>query len=157
MSGPRQGSPRGRLRARLTTLREAKAFIAQHHRHHPKAPPGARAVLGVEKDGQLVGVATLGRPLARMEKRPALEVTRLATDGTPGACAFLYAKARIVAGAMGAEIVTTKTLPTEGGASLRGAGWRHVGRSSGGSWSREGRERTDPATIGPKDRWEVSC
>ena len=47
----------------------------------------------------------------------------------------------------------TYTLPSEGGASLRAAGWRVVGRSRGGSWSRPGRPRRDKAPVGPKLVW----
>lgn len=40
------------------------------------------------------------------------------------------------------------------GTSLRASGFVPVARSKGGSWSREGRERTDQAPTGRKVRWE---
>lgn len=146
----------GRLRARLTTLREANAFVAQHHRHHRPAR-GARAVLGVKNElSQLVGVALVGRPVSReLQRQDVLEVTRLATDGTPNACSFLLARARRVAGDMGAAKLVTYTLPEEGGASLRGAGFELHGEAGGGSWHREGRRRYDNAPTQTKLRWEA--
>lgn len=149
-------NPSGRLRARVTTLREANLFVQQHHRHH-KPARGARAVLGVQNElSQLVGVALVGRPVSRMlQREDVLEVTRLATDGTPGACSFLLARARSVAGAMGASKLVTYTLPQEGGASLRGAGFACAGEAGGGSWSRAARRRGDHAPLQTKLRWEA--
>jgi hypothetical protein len=45
------------------TFRQASAYVADHHRHH-KPPRGTKFVLGVarEEDGDLVGVAMVGRP-----------------------------------------------------------------------------------------------
>ena len=40
------------------TFREAKAFITRHHRHH-RPPRGMKFCLGIEDDGELVGVATV--------------------------------------------------------------------------------------------------
>lgn len=146
-----------RLRARLTTLREANAFVAQHHRHHRPAR-GARVVLGVKNElSQLVGVALVGRPVSReLQRQDVLEVTRLATDGTPNACSFLLARAREAAGAMGAAKLVTYTLPEESGASLRGAGFALHGEAGGGSWSRAGRRRGNHAPLQTKLRWEAA-
>ena len=49
----------------------------------------------------------------------------------------------------------TYTLPQEGGASLRGAGWREVGPAGGGSWSRNNRPRSAEHPLDSKTRWEV--
>lgn len=63
-------------------LKEANAFIGSLHRHH-KPVQGHRFSIGVEKNGILVGVATVGRPVARLTPaKEVLEVTRLCTDGT---------------------------------------------------------------------------
>ncbi len=111
----------------------------------------------INEASQLVGVALVGRPVSRMLQREgALEVTRLATDGTPGACSFLLARARQVAGAMGASKLVTYTLPEEGGASLRGAGFTSAGEAGGGSWNRPGRRRGHHAPIQTKLRWEAA-
>jgi hypothetical protein len=45
------------------TLREAMAFVAEHHRHH--APPqGALFALACSDGEQIRGVAIIGRPVA---------------------------------------------------------------------------------------------
>lgn len=81
----------------------------------------------------LCGVAIVGRPTARMlDDGWTVEVTRLATDGAHNACSILYAAAWRAARAMGYRRCVTFTLPEEGGASLRGAGWRCIGEAGGG-------------------------
>ena len=79
---------------------------------------------GTEADGRLAGVAIVGRPVSRyLDDGKTLEVNRLCTDGTKNACSFLYAAAARAARAMGYQRIITYTLDTEGGASLRAAGW----------------------------------
>lgn len=46
------------------SLAEANAFVAQHHRHH-KPVTGHKFSIGCTADGQLVGVAIVGRPVSR--------------------------------------------------------------------------------------------
>jgi hypothetical protein len=55
-----------RLEIVPVTFRDACAFIATHHRHH-KPPVGMKFAIGVARadSGGLVGVATVGRPVAR--------------------------------------------------------------------------------------------
>jgi len=105
------------------TLREASAFIAQHHRHH-KPPRGMKFAIGIERAGELVSVATAGRPVARAYGPRVLEVNRTCTDGTKNANSMLYGAARRAAVAMGYEKVLTYTEETESGATLRAAGFR---------------------------------
>lgn len=52
------------------------------------APPaGHKYSIGVAKDEMLVGVAIVGRPVARLlDDDHTLEVVRVATDGTRNAC-----------------------------------------------------------------------
>lgn len=64
-----------------------------------------------------------------------LEVNRLCTDGTKNACSFLYAAAARAARAMGYQRIITYTLDTEGGVSLRAAGWHCAGRAGGTAWT----------------------
>ncbi|SRR5581483_4022642 len=125
------------------TFKDAKAFIAAHHRHH--APPrGWKFGVGCASVGRLVGIVTVGRPVARhYDDGWTLEVTRLCTDGTRNACSFLYAAAGKITRALGYRRLITYTLPEEGGASLKGAGWRLIGERGGGSWSRIRRPRED--------------
>lgn len=46
------------------------------------------------------------------------------------------------------------TNEQEGGASLRGAGWKEIGIAGGGSWNRESRPRVDTHPTQEKLRWE---
>lgn len=74
-------------------LADANDFVARLHRHH-KPVVGHLFSLGAVLDGKLVGVAIVGRPVARMrDDGLTAEVTRLCTDGTDNACSFLYGAA----------------------------------------------------------------
>ena len=138
------------------TLREAKAFVERHHRHH-KAPQGGLFAIGAAKDGEVVGVVIVGRPVARMlDDGWTAEVTRCCTDGTRNAPSMLYRAAWRAARAMGYRRLVTYTLPEEGGASLRAAGWRLIGEAGGGSWQRESRPRVDLHPTQTKLRWELA-
>lgn len=139
------------------TFREATTFIAEHHRHH-EPPRGCLFCVGVASGGQVVGVAVIGRPVARMlQDGWTAEVTRVATDGSRNACSILYGAAWRAARALGYRKLVTYTLPEEGGASLRGAGWTVIGAAGGGSWSRSGRPRVDTHPTQVKLRWEKSA
>lgn len=100
------------------TLREARAFVASHHRHH-KAPRGCRFVIGLEETDRncIVGVAVVGRPSARhLDDGRTVEITRLCVlDGHPGACSKLYGACWRAARAIGYRRLVTYTLPEEGG------------------------------------------
>ena len=143
------------------TLKQANAFIEEHHRHH-KPVHGHRFSIGAaDDDGQLVAVCCVGRPVSRgCAPYHVAEVTRLASDGSQNACSFLYAAAARTAKAMGFESIQTYTLLSEPGTSLRAAGWRLDGTTKGGDWNvsankrREyaGPRRTDQPQE-PKNRW----
>lgn len=138
------------------TLREARAYVSEHHRHHV-APQGGLFAIGGSRDGVIVGVAIVGRPVARMLSDGwTAEVTRLCTDGTRNACSLLYGAAWRAARAMGYRRLVTYTLPEEGGASLRAAGWRIIGEAGGGKWSRRERPRVDTHPTQRKIRWEAT-
>jgi hypothetical protein len=137
------------------TISEACAFVTQHHRHHV-APQGGLFALGAAGGGVIRGVAIVGRPVARkLQDGWTAEVTRLASDGTPNVCSLLYAAAWRAARALGWRKLLTYTLPEEGGASLRAAGWRLVGTTPGGSWSCKSRPRVDRHPLQAKFRWEA--
>jgi hypothetical protein len=139
------------------TLREACAFIEEHHRHH-NPPRGCIFVVGVSDEGRIAGVAVVGRPVARMlQDGWTAEVTRVATDGARNACSILYGAAWRAARALGYRKLVTYTLPEEGGASLRGAGWTCLGEAGGGSWDRKQRPRVDTHPTQGKLRWEMSA
>lgn len=136
------------------TISEAKAFVAQYHRHH-QAPPGGLFAIGLELEAAIVGVAIVGRPVARgLSDGYTAEVTRCCTLGVRNGCSMLYGAAWRAARAMGYRKLVTYTLASEGGASLRGAGWTVVAHVSGGSWHRKSRPRVDKPPLQTKLRWE---
>lgn len=139
-----------------TTLREANAFVRVHHRHHPVAR-GCVFVLAVADASRVRGIAIVGRPKARLAQDGfTAEVTRVATDGARNACSMLYAAAWRAARAIGYRKLITYTLPEEGGASLRAAGWKCLGEAGGGSWDRKARPRVDLHPTQTKIRWEAA-
>src|SRR6266403_5478381 len=120
-------------------LGEANAFVAEHHRHH-KPVVGHLFSIGAAKDGKVVGIAIVGRPVARMrDDGETAEITRLCTDGTRNACSFLYGASARAAFALGFKRIGTYILASEPGTSLTAAGWRLIGEAGGGSWSRSER------------------
>ena len=137
------------------TLREARAFVSRVHRHH-KAPQGGLFAVAASEGEEVVGVAIVGRPVARMLNDGwTAEVVRLATTGARNACSMLYAAAWRAARALGYRRLVTYTLPEEGGASLRASGWRLIGEAGGGTWNRKGRPRVDLHPTQAKFRWEM--
>lgn len=138
------------------SLREANTFVEEHHRHHGPTV-GQKFSIAVSEGEKVVGVAIVGRPVSRsLDDGWTLEVNRCCTDGTRNACSILYAAAWRAAKAMGYRKLVTYTMPTESGASLRGAGWRYVGKSSGGNWNCQTRPRIDTEHQQRKLRWEVA-
>jgi hypothetical protein len=138
------------------TLEEANAFVQQHHRHHPPVA-GHKFSIGAMLDGRIVGVVIVGRPVSRMRDDGwTLEVTRLCTDGSRNSCSFLYGAAARAALALGYRRIGTYTLPNEGGASLRAAGWTMIGERGGGSWNTKSRPRIDKSPTSTKLLWEIA-
>lgn len=135
------------MSARLTVERlelgEANAFVREHHRHH-KPVIGHLFSIGAALEGVIVGIAIVGRPVARgRDDGVTAEVTRLATDGTRNACSFLYGAAARAAFALGFKRIGTYILATEPGTSLSAAGWRQIAEVRGRSWSCPSRPRVD--------------
>ena len=138
------------------TLKEANAFVQQHHRHH-QAVAGHKfsiAVADTETE-KIVGVAIVGRPVSRhLDDGWTLEVTRLCTDGSRNACSMLYAAAWRAAKAMGYKKVVTYILDTENGSSIRAAGWKCVGQAGGLRWTGKRRPEVDLYPAQMKLRYE---
>jgi len=135
---------------------EAKIFVEKWHRHH-KVPIGHKFSIACADEEKIVGVAIIGRPVARMlQDGWTLEVIRLTTDGTKNACSKLYAAAWRIVKAMGYKRLITYILDTEPGISLRAAGWREVGKVGGGTWNRKSRPRIDKHPLQRKIRFEQS-
>lgn len=136
------------------TLREARAFVTAHHRHH-EAPQGGLFAVGCSDGSAIVGVAIIGKPVARMaDDDYTAEVTRLCTLGGRDVCSMLYGASWRACRALGYRRLITYTLAEEGGTSLRAAGWRCIGEAGGGSWSRKARPRVDTHPTQVKLRWE---
>jgi hypothetical protein len=135
-------------------LREANAFIAQHHRHNLPVT-GCKFAVGAAVDGKLIGVAIAGRPVARrLDNGRTLEVLRVCTDGTPNANSFLYGRVKRIAQLMGYEKVVTYTLAEESGASLRAVGARIAGEVRPQEWSVPSRPRKSQPVYGKaKVKW----
>lgn len=134
-------------------LGEANAFVAQHHRHH-RPVAGHKFILGTVLGDKIVGVAIVGRPVARgRDNGETLEVTRLCTDGTSNACSFLYGACAKAAFALGFKAIGTYILASEPGTSLSAAGWRMLGEMKGRSWSCQSRPRVDKHPTQAKLLW----
>ncbi len=136
------------------TLREANAYVEQHHRHHGPVP-GQKYSIGLSDGEKIVGVAIVGRPVSRhLDDGWTLEVNRLCTDGTKNACSMLYAAAWRAARAMGYKRLVTYIMESENGASLRAAGWKCVGQAGGLRWTGERRPEVDLYPAQMKIRFE---
>jgi hypothetical protein len=159
------------------THADANAYVRDVHRHN-KPTLGAIFCLAVvdevavelplvharhrvtiESQHALHGVAIAGRPVARaLDDGLSIEVLRIATDGARNACSMLYGACRRAARALGYRRVLTYTLPHEGGASLRAAGFRldgNAGRPSAhwGSSRLRAPQAVGDDLVGGKWRW----
>ena len=136
------------------SLKEANAFVVQHHRHHGPVV-GHKFSIGCTDGDRIVGVAIVGRPVSRyMDDGLTLEVNRLATDGTRNACSMLYAAAWRAARAMGYKKLITYIMKTETGSSLKAAGWKCVGEAGGLRWTGKRRPEVDLYPAQMKIRFE---
>ncbi len=125
------------------TQKEAFAFIARHHRHH-MPPVGYKFAIGANDGKKVVGVITVGRPVARhFDDGYTAEVTRCCVDGTANACSMLYAAAWRAARAMGYRKIITYVLASETGSSIKAAGWKTLYSVKGRSWDTPSRPRVD--------------
>jgi len=114
------------MQIRPVTFRQACAFVLALHRHN-KPPRGHKFSIGVEVDGVLVGVAMVGRPVARaFDDGLTAEINRTCTDGHRNANSKLYGASIRACKAMGYQRVITYTQADECGASLRGAGFVRI-------------------------------
>lgn len=143
-------------------LRPANEFVRRYHRHH-KPVRGQRFSLAAYDRDELVGVAIVGRPVARgFDPATTVEVTRLCTNGAKNACSFLYGAAARAAKALGYRRIQTYILDTESGTSLKAAGWSYVALVDGRQWKHstarqlylDGNTRRSDQPTGAKQRWE---
>lgn len=137
------------------TQKEAFLFIRKNHRHH-LPPQGWKFGISVSNSEKIVGVITVGRPVARhFDDGWTLEVTRCATDGTRNAPSMLYGAAKRVAFGLGYKRLITYTLQSEPGTSLLAANWKCLGEAGGGTWNRSARKRIDTHPVDKKTLWEL--
>ena len=129
------------LTIRPAALREANAYVAQHHRHN-RPVTGHKWSVACYDGERLCGVAICGRPVARrLDDGLTLEILRVCTDGTQNACSALYGACARAAKAMGYRRVVTYTLASEPGTSLKASGFENHGEAGGTSWDVPSRPR----------------
>ncbi len=145
------------LQLQPVTLREARHFVDLHHRHH-KAPQGGLFAIGLQDGNGMVGVAIVGKPVARMSNTGwTAEVTRLCVkEGHKNAASMLYGACWRAARALGYQRLITYTLQSEPGTSLKAAGWKSLGEAGGGTWDRKQRHRVDTHPLEQKQLWETT-
>jgi hypothetical protein len=141
---------------------EAAEHIRRHHRHH--TPPVSWLFgIGANDGSEVVGVLTVGRPVARhRDDGWTAEVTRCCVrDDLAGVAghansvaSMLYSAAWRACRAMGYRRLGTYTLKSEPGTSLVAAGWRVVGEVRGRSWNCPSRPRVDVSPTDDKLLWE---
>lgn len=137
-------------------IKDARAYVQQHHRHRD-APPGAKFAVACALGDLVVGVAIAGLPIARpLNDGWTIEITRCCTDGSRNACSILYRACVRSALSLGFRRVITYSLQSESGASLRAAGFRVVADVRGRQWDCPSRPR--PTIDEPQDklRWEAA-
>lgn len=134
------------------TLRQANAFVREHHRHNDPVG-GCKYAIGCMENSVLIGVAIAGRPIARhMDDGLTIEIMRLCTNGHPNACSKLYGAALRIACEMGYRKAITYTRIDEPGVSLRASGWTMEAVVKARTWNRSGRPRKD-FPMCDKRRW----
>lgn len=136
------------------TLKAANEFVTKHHRHH-KPSVGHKFSIGLSDNDNLIGVAIMGRPVARnSDDGFTIEVARLCTNGQKNACSMLYQAAARASKELGYKKIQTYILEIESGTSLKASGWKMEAITAGGQWKHtDGKERrTDQPTM-PKQRW----
>lgn len=143
-------------------LREANDFVEANHRHNGRTSRnGGKFALGASYEGNLVGVAIVGRPVARLLADSfTCEVLRCCTiEAAPkGTGSFLYGACWRAWRAQGGLKLITYTLSNESGATLRGSGWRIIAEVKGGGWDRADRSRKWQSIYGQqKLRWETNA
>lgn len=143
------------------SLKEAQAFVDEHHRHNV-APQGHKFSIGLNDGQKVIGVAIVGRPVARHNQDGwTLEVIRLCViEGYKDACSKLYAAAWRVTKSMGYNRLITYTLKSEPGTSLKAVGWKIIGETQARKqgWNTPSRPRVmaDRYPVEQKVLWEIN-
>ncbi len=139
------------------SLKEANAFVVEHHRHNTKVVTH-KVSIGLRKGDELIGVGIGAQPIARMlDDGKTFEIRRVCVlPGYKNACSKLLARLKNIAQLMGYEKIITYTLKEESGSSLRAVNARQVAKTPPGMWNRKGRKSNwQPANDHWKYRWEL--
>ena len=129
-------------------LKQAQAFINQLHRQHAAAVRDKFRIAAMQ-DGEIVGVAQVGRPISRnLCDGYTLEVLRLCTNGGKDVCSFLYSRCARIAKEMGYRKIITYILESEPGTSLKASGWTlEDGNCGGATWENCTRTKQRPVQL----------
>ena len=142
-----------KLTIKPISFKDACKFVREHHRHH-KPPQGWKFGMSAYLGNELVGVAMVGRPVARYkDDGETFEVIRCCVNGTKNAASLLYAASARAASALGYTRVITYILETETGVSLRAAGYELLNMTKGCTWNRDSRPREDKHPLCDKECW----
>lgn len=147
------------------SVKGALAQVSAWHRHLPDLQGGLFAV-GISDGDQLVGVGVAGNPSRMWQGTGRILISRCAmlenlpqiidSDGkshaAPG-CTMVYGSLARAAKALGYSEAWTYTLPNEDGRSVKAAGFKDMGLTDGGEWSRPSRARRIAVCSEPKRRW----
>lgn len=152
------GAPVGRLRVGVTHSRELVYRLVREW-HSCKGAPVSWRVAFVLSDGlRLVGVATFGRPVARLEdQRHTLEHTRMAlSPAAPrNAGTFFLAQCRAWIRAHMPEVTRLISYVSQvrhSGIVYRGDNWRvvYAGRVHSAEWTNRGGRKMNKARLRAK-------
>ncbi|MCL2463608.1 MAG: hypothetical protein FWF28_00870 [Micrococcales bacterium] len=138
------------------SLRAANAFVAANHRTHGPVVGAKFAIAARDQAGTVVGVAIVGRPVARLlDDELTAEVTRVCClEGVPNACSMLYGAAWRACKSMGFRRLVTYTQGEELGTSLRAAGAHSTASHVDDGWDRPARHRNAGTPGMVRTRWE---
>lgn len=146
------------------TITEAKRHVNDYHGHN-EAPVGWKFGTGVAFNGELVGVAMVGRATGRgIDQRLDVEITRVCITERgryKNAGSMLYGAACRMAAAGGYRDAYTYTLDEEDAACVRAAGFElDAELPARPTWDTPTRPRYDHDLFGkrkrpdgPKKRW----
>lgn len=138
-----------RLTLQPCTLKAARRYVGEHHRHSLPPTGALFATSVVDELGELHGVGIAARPVARgLDDGRTVELVRVCTDGAANACSMLYGALARAARALGYTRAVTYTLVHEHGSSLKAAGFELDGEVAGRSWSTPARPRFDADLFG---------
>jgi hypothetical protein len=136
------------------TVKSAQRYVKRWHRHLPEVQGGLFAV-AVASEGEICGVAIVGRPARMAQDGWTCCVTRCATDGTANACSMLYQRCRRVAQLLGYRRVLTFTREDESGVSLLAMAAKAEAELDPQTWNRPSRARKETEMVG-RTRWNLT-